>query len=118
MMGTEAGSSATKLPEVGTGKYVGLISGSGFVAGDGLGGRGGAGNCVATGIIEYLSIWPKGAAEAVRDSFSLSDSSSVAWEKDRGILGTAGDAGAPQLTGLRLISVCSESFAVAGAKKL
>lgn len=83
-----------------------------------MGGRGGAGNWVATGIIEYLSIWPNGAAEAVRDNFSLSNSISGVGVKDRGILGTAGDAGAPQLTGLRLISVCSESFAVAGAKKL
>lgn len=111
--GIQAGSSATKALG-GGGVRFGLVRD----LEDDLGGGGGGGSDICAGTTEYRSIWPRGAAEAVIDSFSKSRSGSLVGLGIAGILGTGGGVSTPQLTGLRLISVVSESLAVAGAKKL
>lgn len=117
--GMLAGSSATK--DLGSGTGVCTDEGNGGVLGndlgDDFGGGGGAGSEISAAIIEKRSIWPRGAAEAVIDNFSLSQSLLVTGYFLE-ITGTGGTAGAPQFTGFRLISVSLESLAVAGAKKL
>lgn len=119
--GVQAGSSARKVFDAGGGGGGGVSLDL-----DDLGGGGGGGSDAGGDNMEYLSIWPRGAADAVMESFSFSGSGSVSLVTaagvlnvdEAGILGVGGTVSTPQLTGLRLISVFAESFAVAGAKKL
>lgn len=79
VVGVLAGSSA--IMTFGVGKGMGAGTGAGALLGvdfgDDLGGGGGAGSETSAGTTENLSIWPSGAAEAVKDSFSFSGSSFV-----------------------------------------